>query len=81
MSFVLNRYRRILTFHQSSIIIVILFLSKEQAGEACKSLNNARFIVYSGVGTDSLRMEPKAMLFHIKRTGQKRAGMFQSAHL
>lgn len=33
-------------------------------GEACKILNNARFIVYSGVAVDPLRLEPKAMLFH-----------------
>jgi len=45
MNFVLNRYRLFLTFHQRSIIIVLLFLSEEQGGEACKSLNNARFVV------------------------------------
>jgi hypothetical protein len=81
MNLVLNRYRRFLTFHQRSIIIEILFLSEEQAGEACKSLNNARFIVYSGVAADPLRLEPKAMLFHITRTGQRRAGKFQSTHI
>jgi hypothetical protein len=81
MNFVLNRYRPFLTFHQRSIIFVILFLSEEQAGEACKSLNNARFIVYSGVAAYPLRLETKAMLFQISRTGEKRAGKFQSAYL
>jgi len=81
MNFVLNRYRRFLTFQQRSIIIVILFLSKEQAGEAYKSLNNARFIVWSIVAADHLRLESTAMLYPISRTGQKRAGKFQSAYL
>ena len=77
MNFVLNRYRRFLTFHQRSIIIVFLFLSEEQAGEAYKSLNNAHFIVCSGVAADHLRLESTATLFPISRNGQTRAGNFK----